>query len=128
MEPWFDHLKSGLRTLIEEPEPTRSDCHAWGTHLIYHYFASLLGIRPAEACFRTVRISPCMGSLTSICGSMPHPKGAVIVSLSRDEAALSAEISLPLDVTGTFAWGDQVVELNAGSNSFSVQRRSAQRS
>jgi hypothetical protein len=59
---------------------------------------------------------------------MPHPKGAVIVSLSQDEAGLSAEISLPLDVTGTFAWGDQVVELNAGSNSFSVQRNMAQRS
>lgn len=126
MEPWFDHLKRGLRTLIEEPEPTRSDCHAWGTHLIYHYFASLLGIRPAQACFRSVRISPCMGLLTNICGSMPHPKGAVIVSLSQDKAGLSAEISLPLDVTGTFTWGDQIVELNAGSNSFSVQRQSAQ--
>ena len=43
MEPWFDHLQRGLKTLIEEPEPTQSDCHAWGTHLIYHYFASMLG-------------------------------------------------------------------------------------
>lgn len=26
----------GLRTLPEQPEPTRSDCHAWGAHVLLH--------------------------------------------------------------------------------------------
>ncbi|MGC4032795.1 MAG: hypothetical protein QM754_13890 [Tepidisphaeraceae bacterium] len=26
---WFDHKPMGLKTTVEMPEPTRSDCHAW---------------------------------------------------------------------------------------------------
>ena len=42
---WKDMLDKGAVTTWEKPEPTRSDCHAWGAHLYYHYFASLAGIR-----------------------------------------------------------------------------------
>jgi len=40
---WFGLVETGLRTVIEEPEPTRSDCHAWGAHPIFHLYATLLG-------------------------------------------------------------------------------------
>src|SRR5205814_918641 len=29
---WFDLRGRGFVTPFEEPEPTRSDCHAWGSH------------------------------------------------------------------------------------------------
>lgn len=33
---WRSLPKTGLRTLPEQPEPTRSDCHGWGAHILYH--------------------------------------------------------------------------------------------
>ena len=33
---------------------TRSDCHAWGAHPVFHFYATVLGIRPAAPGFRRV--------------------------------------------------------------------------
>ena len=54
---WFELPAQGFTTTPEMPEPTRSDCHAWGAHPLYHMFASLLGIRPAAPGFRSVTIT-----------------------------------------------------------------------
>jgi hypothetical protein len=35
-----------LKTLPEEFGNPRSDCHGWGAHLLYHHFASVMGMRP----------------------------------------------------------------------------------
>jgi hypothetical protein len=43
---WHDMLDNGLTTFAEKPEPTRSDCHAWSSHPLYNFIASILGIRP----------------------------------------------------------------------------------
>lgn len=36
LDVWRALPATGLRTLPEQPEPTRSDCHAWGAHILYH--------------------------------------------------------------------------------------------
>jgi hypothetical protein len=33
---WRALPATGLKTLPEQPEPTRSDCHGWGAHVLYH--------------------------------------------------------------------------------------------
>lgn len=38
LDLWRSLPDQGLRALPEEPEPTRSDCHGWGAHLIYQVF------------------------------------------------------------------------------------------
>lgn len=43
---WHDMIDNGLTTFAETPEPSRSDCHAWSSHPLYHFFASILGVRP----------------------------------------------------------------------------------
>jgi alpha-L-rhamnosidase len=48
LEPWREMLRLGLTTTLEEPEPSRSDSHAWSAHPNYHLLATVLGIRPAE--------------------------------------------------------------------------------
>ncbi|MBO5668082.1 MAG: hypothetical protein J6S43_03055 [Lentisphaeria bacterium] len=43
---WMERASHGLKTLPEEFGNPRSDCHGWGAHLLYHHYASVLGMRP----------------------------------------------------------------------------------
>ncbi len=99
---WTDMLAKGAVTTWECPEPTRSDCHAWGAHLYHHYFASVAGIRPDSAGFRTVRIKPALGSLETVSGEMPHPDGIISFCMTPS----SAKIILPVGCTGIYCRND----------------------
>ena len=72
---WFPLLRTGMKTMPEEPEPCRSDCHAWGAHPLYHFYATILGIRPTGLGSRTLSATPCLGPLQSASGTLPHPSG-----------------------------------------------------
>jgi hypothetical protein len=97
---WFDLEKQGFKTTREEPEPSRSDCHGWGAHPIYHYFASVLGIRPDSFGFKTVVVAPQLGHLTHATGRLPHPRGFIEVNVQGDRVT----VALPAGVTGTLVW------------------------
>ena len=116
MALWFDLAAQGLKTTVEMPEPTRSDCHAWGAHPLYHYHASILGIRPAAMGFRTVRIAPDLGPLTHASGTFPHPKGDIMVDLRRGDTGLEGTIILPDGLRGTFEQNKTLLALKAGRN------------
>jgi alpha-L-rhamnosidase len=98
---WFDLVNNGLKTPVESPEPTRSDCHAWGSHPLFHYFATILGIRPASLGFRTVVIKPQLGALTHAGGTLVHPLGEISVDFHRDGDMLHGSVNLPAGVIGT---------------------------
>jgi hypothetical protein len=100
LQPWLELPAQGFKTTFEMPEPSRSDCHAWGAHPLYHYFASILGIRPAAQGFRAVQIRPRLGALTAVHGSMVHPHGTITVDLQVDDGALHGAITLPDGVPG----------------------------
>jgi hypothetical protein len=55
-----------------------------------------------------------MGSLREVSGSIPHPRGAVAVSLSLRAEKLTAEITLPAGVGGEFVWRGRRHELPPG--------------
>jgi len=44
---WKALPDQGLFTTPERPEPARSDCHAWGGHVLYYFVTGLAGVRPA---------------------------------------------------------------------------------
>ncbi|MEN6372763.1 MAG: alpha-L-rhamnosidase C-terminal domain-containing protein [Armatimonadota bacterium] len=92
---WFDLKGQGFKTTLEKPEPSRSDCHAWGAHPVYHYFASVLGIRPASPGFKTVKIEPQLGHLSYAKGEMVHPKGMIKVEVEQKDGKISSNIALP---------------------------------
>ncbi len=115
---WFDLTKMGLKTVIEQPEPSRSDCHAWGAHPIYHYLATVLGIRPAKAGFEEVSIRPQLGPLEWAKGSMAHPCGSIDVEVSRRDGGMSGRVRLPEGVRGTLYLKDQSIRLNEGATVF----------
>lgn len=116
MSLWQNLVDNGLRTTVEAPEPTRSDCHAWGAHPLYHYYASVLGIRPAAPGFQRVRIAPQPGDLKSVEGRLPHPSGWINMSFHRKKPGHEVSIELPDGIAGEFIWQDQTTPLTPGKN------------
>jgi hypothetical protein len=116
LAPWQDMLSLGLTTTPENPEPTRSDSHAWSAHPNYGLLATVLGIRPGESGFRSVHIRPALGDLEFAEGVMPHEKGLINVSLKRTpEGGIRAMISLPEGLDGIFEWEGQKTRLASGT-------------
>ncbi|HZZ19449.1 MAG TPA: hypothetical protein VFE25_08775, partial [Opitutaceae bacterium] len=64
--------------------------------------------------------SPQMGALNDVTASMPHPGGAIRVSLHRKEASVTATVDLPPGLPGTFTWSGQERTLTPGSQTFSL--------
>lgn len=114
LQLWFEHEARGLRTTIEHPEPTRSDCHAWGAHPVYHDYATLLGIRPAAFGFRQVQIAPQLGPLAWARGTLVHPRGEICAEFCVEAGTLRGRVVLPPGVCGTLVWGTQTVPLASG--------------
>jgi hypothetical protein len=92
---WSDLPVRGFTTVPESPEPSRSDCHAWGSHPLFHRLATILGIRSDAPGFAAVRIAPLPGVFTSVSGSWPHPLGDIVVSIEEDELHVSVPAGLP---------------------------------
>ena len=113
---WFEYEKVGLKTTPEMPEPTRSDCHGWGAHILYHYFASILGIRPGSMGFKTVTIEPQLGPLTYARGKLVHPNGFVEVDFCQKDGHLTGGVRLPSGVGGTIVCDNQKRSLAEGES------------
>ena len=115
LAPWQTMLKLGLTSAPENPEPTRSDTHAWAAHPNYGLLATVLGVRPSSSGFRTVRISPALGPLRRAEGRVPHPLGDIDVRLVREgQRSVRGEITLPRGLSGTFEWQGQRRPLREG--------------
>jgi hypothetical protein len=115
LAPWRGMLALGLTSAPENPEPTRSDTHAWSAHPNYGLLATVLGVRPSSPGFRTVLVAPALGPLRRAEGRVPHPAGDIDVSLERVGASgLRARVTLPPGVTGTFEWNGRRVPLRPG--------------
>lgn len=74
LKPWRDMVANGLTTFAENPDPTRSDCHAWSASPVYDFLSTICGIIPGSPGFETATIRPALGGLKEVHGSMPHPK------------------------------------------------------
>jgi hypothetical protein len=115
LEPWKAMLAMGLTTTPENPEPTRSDSHAWSAHPNYGLLATVLGVRPDSAGWRSVRIAPALGPLQRASGVIPHPQGEIGVALTRSgTGGLRAEVTLPRSIAGRFVWRGKELPLREG--------------
>jgi hypothetical protein len=114
--PWQAMLDVGAKTGFEHDEPTRSDCHAWSSHPLYHLPASVMGIRPALPGFRNVTIRPQPGSLRRVETVLPHPRGEIRAVFDFNQAHCEGIVVLPSETTGIFEWQGKEISLNAGEN------------
>ena len=120
---WRDLPALGFRTTPEMPEPTRSDCHAWGAHPIYHFFATVLGIRPAAMGFEEVVIRPQLGPLEWARGRMVHPAGFIEADLRRERDGIAGVIRLPPGVRGRALCNGESVPIREGRQTIEPPRR-----
>lgn len=115
-EFWRNLLGQGFLTPVEAPEPSRSDCHGWGAHPLYHCLSALAGVRPAAPGFARVAVTPRFGPLTRLRAEVPHPRGLIRVNLERRGDRLAGTIETP--VPGHCEWSGRRRALKAGVTVF----------
>jgi hypothetical protein len=113
--PWHEMLDMGLSTWAENPEPARSDAHAWSSHPNYDLITLVAGIRPASPGFHTVDIAPHLGNLKDLTVSIPIPTGTIKVSYKKHTNGMDTTIELPEGTTGTFHYEGMDTPLHAGA-------------
>ena len=114
LDPWRRMLSMGLSTWAEQPEPTRSDSHAWSAHPTLDLLTIVAGIAPGSPGFATVHITPHLGPLQHAEAKMPTPKGIVDVHYERAGKGWKATVTLPEGLPGELTWHDQTMKLHAG--------------
>lgn len=118
---WKTMLDLGLTTFAERSDPTRSDCHAWSASPLYHFLSIVAGIRPSEAGFKKVKITPHLGNLAWIEATMPHREGNISLKLNQGpNQTMTGFIMLPPGLDGDFEWNGHQMKLNAGLNSIKL--------
>ena len=112
--PWREMVSLGLTTWAENPEPTRSDSHAWSAHPNYDLLTIVAGVRPKAAGFKSVLIEPHLGKLGHVSAAVPHPKGMIETEYVLKQGKMEARITLPAGVSGEFVWRGKVSSLHEG--------------
>ncbi|HEY2466406.1 MAG TPA: alpha-L-rhamnosidase C-terminal domain-containing protein [Terracidiphilus sp.] len=120
LDPWRKLLPLHFSTWPEIPGDTRSDSHAWSSHPIFDMLTLVAGIEPASPGFRSVRIAPHLGPLNSLEAKFPHPQGEIKVEYHRSGAGLTATITLPSTLSGSFLFHDQARTLKPGLNHITI--------
>jgi hypothetical protein len=113
--PWRNMLALALTTWAENPEPTRSDCHAWSSHPNFDLLATVAGVEPAAPGFRQVTICPHLGPLNRLKATLPHPEGNIVISYERKGEGLVADVTLPEKLSGSFVWKGREIPLRPGT-------------
>ena len=117
-------VANGLTTWAEQPEPTRSDSHAWSAHPNYDLLSIVEGITPASPNFKSVRIEPRLGSLKKVDATLSSPGGAITLVMDLDGKEPQATVTLPDGLVGTFVWNGSDYPLIAGKQELSLQSHS----
>jgi len=120
LKPWKDMVALGLTTWAEQPEPTRSDSHAWSAHPNFDFLTIVAGVRPKTPGFSNVMIAPHLGRLRNVSATVPTPKGMIEVKLDSNATGVHAEVDLPPNVYGRFLWKRKTTAMHPGNQQFQL--------
>ena len=124
LTPWHTMLANGLTTWAEQPEPTRSDSHAWSAHPNIDLMTTVAGITPSAPEFAAVDVTPRLGPLHHLAVSYPSPGGEITVDYVVSGKGLLAQIALPAGLSGVLHWNGTAHVLHPGSNRVQLPPRS----
>ena len=99
LKPWLDLPREGLFTTPETFGATRSDCHAWTAHPLYHSLATFAGVRPAAYGGRHLAIRPMLGPIRHMTASLPTPSGDLRIEYEVGDESTEMLIDLPPGIT-----------------------------
>ena len=135
LDLWREFAARGLRTPLEAPDcgkngqkEPRSDCHAWGSHPLWHLHAGVAGVHPASPFYGSARIAPCPGPLRRIKSRTPTPRGPVELDLAfTPEGGVRGTAALPPALPGVFVWNGREIPLRSGTNRIALPGGAAAR-
>ena len=88
LAPWRQALDLHLTTWPEQPEPTRSDCHAWSAWPTYCFLTHVLGVRPDAPGFAAHALAPRrVAGWDRVSGSVAVPAGQLQVTVDWTEGS-----------------------------------------
>ena len=123
--PWHGMIANGMTTWAEQPEPTRSDSHAWSAHPNYDFLTTVAGIRPAAPGFAAVKIEPHLGAIKHLSAGMPTPKGMVEAEYTAAPSTVRAIVTLPSGLSGELIWEGATFKLHQGKQELRLPRSQA---
>lgn len=120
LQPWRDMMAAGLTTWAEQPDPTRSDSHAWSAHPNYDLLTIVAGIRPQAPGFAKVSIVPHLGLLKHIDATVPIPGGLIEAKYTATATGVTADIALPAETSGELVWKQKRYTLRPGAQTLTL--------
>ena len=113
---WYDCLDWHCSTILEIPDTnSRSDCHGWGSHPLWHLHTGVAGVRSAAPFYAAVEIAPQPAHLRRIASRTPTPRGDVALDLAFDgNGGVAGTAALPPGLPGVFRWAGAAVPLAPG--------------
>lgn len=97
-DAWRNMIKMHCTTCVESEAYSRSECHAWGSLILYELPSITLGVRPAAPGYRKVRIAPVTGYLTSASGIVKTPLGSIRVSWKIEGETFKIDYEVPQNI------------------------------
>ena len=61
---------------------------------VLDFLATICGVEPAEAGFRSVKIEPHLGCLNRVEGKIPHPLGNISIILERENKGINGKMCI----------------------------------
>ena len=95
---WRNMVKRHCTTCVESESYARSECHAWGSLILYELPSITLGVRPAAPGYKKVRIAPVAGYLTDASGIVKTPVGDIRVSWKIEDGAFKIDYEVPQNI------------------------------
>ena len=78
-------MKDNLTTCVEDGVNGRSDCHAWGSLILFELPAIVLGVHPAAPGYEQIAVTPVPGYIDWAEGEVITPKGIMKVFWKKDK-------------------------------------------
>lgn len=83
-DTWREMTENNLTTCMESDSDPRSECHAWGSTVLYELTAAVLGVRPSAPGYSAVSGKVQTGHYDFAEGEVITPHGLVRVSWKKD--------------------------------------------
>ncbi len=95
---YFKMMDLHCTTWCENPDSPRSECHGWSATPLYEFPTIILGVKPTNAGFTKVQISPHIGELTYAKGKVPTPHGDIFVEWHKQGNKIQLDYKAPKEI------------------------------